>query len=319
MSTSEPAPPRVTVLLATHQGERFLREQLDSILGQRGRLRLSVLVSDDGSSDGTRAIVREYAARDGRVRMLPSCERMGAPAPNFYRLLAEADPDSFDYVGFADQDDVWMPDKLARHIALLAEHGADGVSSNVTAFEDVAAPGAETRRVLIRKDYPQRRADYLFETPGPGSSFLLTARLARMVRSQLERPDSPARQAVAHDWLIYALARAAGLRWHIDPASTVDYRQHDANAFGANAGWRQALKRVQLTASRWHREQVRITVAACVPIASPEQLPRLQWFHEVLGGSGPFDRLRLVRRAGEFRRRPRDRWILAGLILLGLW
>lgn len=315
---SESSTPRVTVLVATHQGERFLREQLDSILSQRGELALRVLVSDDGSSDRTREIVREYAARDPRVRMLPH-GRFGAPAPNFYRLLGEVEPDSFDYIGFADQDDVWMPDKLERHIGLLHEHRADGISSNVTAFDDVTAPGAEARRVLIRKDYPQRKADFLFETPGPGSTFLLTRRLAEMVRRQLEHPGSPAREATAHDWLIYALARAAGLRWHIDPVSTVDYRQHDANAFGANAGWRQALKRIQLTSSRWHRGQVRITTEACILVASPAELPRLQWFHEVLRGEGPLDRLRLARRAGELRRRPRDRWIMAALILSGLW
>ena len=303
--------PRVTVLLATHQGERFLDEQLDSILSQEGA-ELTVLVSDDGSTDGTLGILERRMAEEPRIRMLPA-QRFGAPAPNFYRLLADADPESYDYVGFADQDDVWMPGKIARHVALLRDHEADGVSSNVTAFDE------HDQRVLVKKDYPQRLADYLFETPGPGSSFLLTNRLARMVVAQLLDDDSPAREAVAHDWLIYALARAAGCTWVIDPESTIDYRQHDAQVLGANSGLAQAVKRIRLTTARWHRDQVRITVDACIRVASASELPRLQWFHEVLEEPWPLGAARLARRAAQFRRRPRDRFAIAGLMLLGLW
>ncbi|MGO2113071.1 MAG: glycosyltransferase, partial [Pseudoclavibacter sp.] len=220
--------PRIAVLLATHNGERYLEEQLSTILSQRD-VDLTLLVSDDNSSDGTRDLLKEAAARDPRIHLLTT-GIFGAPAPNFYRLLSELDLDGVDYVAFADQDDRWMPGKLASHAALLAENRADGVSSNVTAFRP------DGSRTLIRKDYPQRLADFLFETPGPGSSFLLTNRLARLVQRELLTPESPARQAFAHDWLIYAMARSADMRWVIDPTSTVEYRQHDANAVGANSG-----------------------------------------------------------------------------------
>ena len=303
--------PRVTVLLATHQGERFLDEQLDSILSQEGA-ELTVLVSDDGSTDGTLGILERRMQSDDRIRTLPA-QRFGAPGPNFFRLLVDADPESYDYVGFADQDDVWMPDKIARHIAILRDHEADGVSSNVTAFDH------EGNRVLVKKDYPQRLADHLFESPGPGSSVLLTNRLARMVAAQLADEASPARRAFAHETLIYALARSAGCTWVIDSESSVDYRQHDAQAVGANAGIAPALKRIRLTAARWHREQARIAVDAGIRVASPEELPRLQWFHEVLEEPWPIGAARLARRASQFRRRPRDRFAIAALMMLGLW
>ena len=306
-----PRVPRVAILLATHDGEAFLDEQLASILGQEG-VDLTVFASDDASRDATRAMLREAGERDPRVRMLEPGV-FGGAAANFYRLLCEVDLEGFDYVGFADQDDVWMPGKLAGHARLLREHDADGVSSNVTAFHPDGA------RVLIRKDYPQRLADHLFETPGPGSSFLLTQRLAALVQAQLRDEASPARRVVAHDWLIYALARSAGVTWVIDPTSTIDYRQHEHNVMGANAGVQQALKRVRLTAEGWHREQVRLIVDACLRVAAPEQVGRLAWLREVLARKTPTESLRLARRAGEFRRRPRDRTILAALMASGLW
>lgn len=303
--------PRVAILLATHQGEHYLADQLDTILSQEGA-DLTVVVSDDNSTDATREILEAYRARDRRVRVLPH-GAFGAAALNFFRLVEDVDLDEFDFVGFADQDDLWVPRKIERHIALLAEHGADGVSSNVTAFT------ADGTRALIKKDYPQRLADHLFETPGPGSTYLMTRRLARLVQEQLRNPRSPARDAHAHDWLVYALARSAGLRWFIDPVSTVEYRQHEANAVGANTGPAQAFKRLRLTSNGWHRGQVALTVEACIHVASREELPRLQWSHEMLRERTAGTTVRIARRANQLRRRPRDRIVLAALMLGGLW
>lgn len=303
--------PRVAILLATHNGESYVREQLDSILSQAG-VELTVIVSDDASTDGTRAILREAADADARVRVLDPGV-FGGAAPNFYRLLLDADLDGFDAIGFADQDDVWRAGKLAAHARILHETDADGVSSNCTAFH------ADGTRTLIRKDFPQRLADHLFETPGAGSTFLLTPRLTQLVREQLRNPASTARQAEAHDWLIYALARSAGLRWEIDPTPTVDYRQHDRNVVGANAGIAPALKRLRLTADGWHRRQVGLIVDACLRVADATQLDRLAWLREVLATRSAANALRLARRAVQFRRRPRDRVALTGLMLLGLW
>lgn len=309
---SEPAPlPRVTILLATHNGAAYLGEQLDSILSQSG-VDLTLVVSDDASTDGTTRLLREAAAADSRIRLLDG-GAFGGAAPNFYRLLRDADLEGADLVGFADQDDVWMPGKLASHARLLRESGADGVSSNCTAFH------ADGTRTLIRKDYPQRLADHLFETPGAGSTFVFTARLARLVRDQLRHPASTARQVVAHDWLVYALARSAGLRWVIDPTPTVDYRQHDRNVVGANAGLAPALKRLRLTADGWHRRQVGLIVDACLRIADTAERDRLAWMREVLATRTRTNTLRLARRAGQYRRRPRDRFVLCALMLLGLW
>ncbi|CAG7844794.1 Putative glycosyltransferase EpsE [Pseudoclavibacter triregionum] len=303
--------PKVAVLLATHDGERYLEEQLDTILSQEG-VRLRLIVSDDASTDGTMALLEARAADDPRIELLPP-GRYGSPSANFYRLLTEAPLEDDEHVAFADQDDRWLPGKLARHARLLAERGADGVSSNVWAFDETGA------RRLIRKDHPQRLLDYCFETPGPGCSMLLTPRLARLVIGQLENPDSPARDAWSHDLLVYALCRAAGLRWIVDSTPSLEYRQHGANAIGANGTIGAAAKRLQLAATRWHRKLVGIVVESCIHVAAPSELPRLQWAHELLSNPTPTNLARLARRADAFRRRPRDRVVLAALMTSGLW
>jgi glycosyltransferase involved in cell wall biosynthesis len=103
--------PEVEVLLATYNGARFLREQLDSIMAQDyGNIR--VLARDDGSSDGTVEILDQYAKKfPGCFRVMPASAPTGT-AKNDFLLLMKAS--TAEYICFADQDDVWLPDKVSR-------------------------------------------------------------------------------------------------------------------------------------------------------------------------------------------------------------
>lgn len=299
----------VVVLMATHDGIRWLDEQLGSILDQRG-VDVRVVVFDDGSTDGTDVYLGRVAASDGRVHLLPP-GRAGSASGAFYHLIKNAEVRPDEFVAFSDQDDVWMPGKLARSVSVL-QRGIDGFSSNVTA---VAPDG---RRTLIRKAFPQREFDYLFEGPGPGNTFLLSPRLFELVRHVLVT-DERARRIDFHDWLVYGVCRARGWRWHISEEPTVDYRQHDDNALGANAGLRSAVSRLRLVANTWHRGQSRLLagIAADVtPGAGGGSLARLR---RCLDSTSFSSRCRLARRFSQLRRRPRDRWALAAMIVSGLW
>lgn len=193
-----PSRPNVTVLMATYNGVRYLPEQVDSILNQAG-VNVHLVVSDDQSGDGTWEWLVDKAAADTRVLLLPRIEPSGGFAANFYRLLCDAP--LTELVAFSDQDDVWMPSKLTHHAAVLHTASCEGISSNVTA---VTARGTRT---LIRKSYPQRRLDYLFEAPGPGSTFVFTRRLADELRGLLTDHNGPGRAVQRHDWLTYAVCR----------------------------------------------------------------------------------------------------------------
>ncbi|MBX3099103.1 MAG: glycosyltransferase [Salinibacterium sp.] len=304
--------PEVVVLLATYNGKRWLPEQLASILDQEG-VRVRVVALDDESTDGTRDWLVEQATADSRVTVLPSMGSSGGSAPNFYRLATLVTPPAEGYLAFSDQDDLWLPGKLARHVRLLREGGHDGISGNITAFSPTGS------RTLIRKNFPQRRFDYLTESPGPGSTFVLTPRLAALVAAQLTDDASPARTADFHDSLIYALARGAGLSWHIDGQSTLDYRQHDDNVMGSNTGIGSALERFRLIRTRWHRNQAIIHARAALRVAPPEHREGLEGMLALLEGRGIRARWALARRSGQMRRRVRDQRIIGLLIAIGVW
>lgn len=303
--------PRIAVLLATHDGAAWLDEQLDSILDQRD-VDVCVIVSDDASRDGTPGLLAARSAADPRISVLPPLPASGSAAANFARLFRDADVSGCDLVALSDQDDVWMVDKLARHAALLSDGDLDGVSSDVTAV------GPDGSRRLVRKAFPQRSYDWVCESPGPGSTFLLTPRLVSLVgdvvRSGLAGP------VAFNDWLVYAICRARGWRWHIDPTATVDYRQHDDNVMGANHGHAAALSRLRLIRARWHRGQaLAVADVALSVVPSSGDRAGLQQLRAELADGGLRSRLALARRAGQLRRRPRDRILLAALLLAGIW
>ena len=106
--------PEVEVLLATYNGAPFLREQLAHLHDCRRSRRTSVCWwrDDGGLSDGTVEILDQYAKRfPGRLQLMPASAPTGSARNNFLLLMKAS---TADYVCFADQDDVWLPDKVSR-------------------------------------------------------------------------------------------------------------------------------------------------------------------------------------------------------------
>jgi rhamnosyltransferase len=232
---AEPVAPKVTVLLATFNGRRHVEEQVKTIFGQR-EVDVRLVISDDGSVDGTHKLVRGWAEADGRVTLLPVA-RAGSAAKNFYRLLLDAPLDGADFVALSDQDDLWHPDKLSRAVTLLRQAGAAGYSSNVVAVYP------DGREHLVRKSQPQRRWDHLFSSAGPGCTYVVRASHLPALRDRLKVARAAADVVEFHDWLVYAWFRQHGLPWVIDDWPSMRYRQHGENVLGANTGPRAAARR----------------------------------------------------------------------------
>ena len=98
---------RVAVLMSTYNGEKYIREQIDSILEQSGNFDLDLWVRDDGSKDSTQQILQEYAQQ--RKLHWYTGENLGA-AHSFIDLVRKCK--GYDYYAFADQDDYWMTNKI---------------------------------------------------------------------------------------------------------------------------------------------------------------------------------------------------------------
>lgn len=117
--------PKVYVMMATYNGEKYLREQIDSILAQED-VEVTLRICDDCSSDSTFEICNEYQQKDNRVIATQNAKGLGVGL-NFMQMVYEINAADYDYFAFSDQDDYWLPQKL-----ILAYHSIQKIQSDST-------------------------------------------------------------------------------------------------------------------------------------------------------------------------------------------
>ena len=224
--------------MAAYNGKQFIAQQLQTILNQTHKP-WKILINIDLSTDETVAIVEGFATKFSEIEILSSNQRFGSAAANFIHLFLNADLVNIDYIALADQDDLWNEDKLGKAIEKLQE-GYDGYSSNVEAFWD------DGRKRVLEKNQLQQTYDHLFESAGPGCTFIITKQLAIAFQDFLKNNQNNTKQMKQyHDWLIYAFARTNNYKWLIDGYASMQYRQHALNDFGAHVGFSGFLARVK--------------------------------------------------------------------------
>lgn len=297
--------PEFAVLLASFNGLLWIDEQVTSILQQEG-VNVTIFVSDDASRDGTREWLERRTAQDSRMKLLPRSLRFGGAAKNFFRLIRDVEFSHFDYVALADQDDVWMPGKLRAAHNLLGVTGTFAYSSNVTAF------WPDGRQKITEKACAQRDYDFLFESAGPGCTYVLNANAAGNCKSFLIANWTEVNAIALHDWFLYAWFRASKLTWCIDENSYVQYRQHQANQVGVNFGFKAAVNRFKLMQKKWYRGEVGKIAALA--------LMKNDIIVAGIGKNGGAVSLDVLWRYGrQFRRRTRDRFYLLVLVIFGIY
>lgn len=228
----------IAVLLSTYNGERFLAEQLESLLWQSCN-NLVVAIRDDGSSDGTVKIIQSYLSRfpDSFHFTNDGHGHLGA-GKSFAFLMQyvlehkrELGLDKA-YMMFCDQDDIWARDKVERQMQRMVAVERDGDAMPVLVHSDLKVVSESGNPVADSfMEYqglaPERNAfgQLLFCNLVTGCTALINESLA--VRA-LPIPS----RAVMHDWWLALLAAAFGKLAFID-APLVEYRQHAANTLGA--------------------------------------------------------------------------------------
>jgi glycosyltransferase involved in cell wall biosynthesis len=222
---------RIDVLLATYNGERFVARQIESVLKQMDQ-RCRLLIRDDGSSDGTVSVVRQFVAEQpGRVILLDEKgPRLGACA-SFSYLLEHSDAD---YLVLCDQDDVWLPGRITKPLQRIqAVEQELGTGTPVLAHTDLVVVD-ENLQVIAPSFWAYSN---LNPYRGSGLNRLLVQNVvtgcATVINRALARLACPIpRGSPMHDWWLALVASSFG-RIEAVPEKTVLYCQHSDNRLGA--------------------------------------------------------------------------------------
>lgn len=284
---------RATILLATYQGERFLSAQLASIAGQ-SHGNWSLIVSDDGSTDQTAAIVEDFAAAHPQpVRWVAGPQR-GA-TQNFLHLIHNA-PDGV--IAFCDQDDVWFSDKLARAVASLHnQNGPAHYAARTIICDQALNPLAGSR--LFHRPLGFRNA--LVQACMAGNSSVFNAPAVALLKKAL--PAARDADILSHDWWAYQLMSGAGATLIYDPQPSLYYRQHERSEVGRNDTDKALLRRFRQLFARqyagWLVANQRALHAAR-DLLTPESRDILDQFGELSDMPG-MQALRRLRRLKIYR------------------
>lgn len=216
---------KTIVLISTYNGEKYLREQLESLLSQDTRP-TKILIRDDGSKDDTVNLLEEYASNYPFIEYY--CGKNMGPAKSFFELINKVD--DYDYYALCDQDDVWFDDKLSTAINCLEK-------------EDIKIPLLYAGRFILTDDNLDSLnsnmsklysfSDFshsLIYHSAPGCTFVFNDE----ARKQIIKYDVNKEYCVIHDAIIHKVVTMFG-KMILDETPHMYYRQHSSNVYGLNA------------------------------------------------------------------------------------
>ncbi len=217
--------------MSTYNGEKYVGEQIESILAQ-DHSDVRLLIRDDGSSDNTISILREYTSEHENIELING-KNLGV-VDSFFQLLKTAD--EVDYYAFSDQDDIWKSNKISRAVRYL---------------EDMKGTNDEPLLYFAKQEYVDEELATIGYSDTPryiGLKNALVQNVAigcttvinRSARDLVNRHQPE--YAIMHDWWIYLTVAAMG-RVIYDSEPTMKYRQHGNNTLGATASVIERLRR----------------------------------------------------------------------------
>ncbi len=217
---------KVAIVMSTYNGEQFIREQLDSILNQTYK-NIEIVVRDDGSKDGTVDIVKEYQSKHKNIKLFEG-ENLGF-VNSFFELLDLAEAD---YYAYADQDDVWLENKI--ELAVTELNKLDDSKPNMV-FGNSDYYDVEMNFLGYGdKDKKYSFLRSLFSCIGQGMTFTINQKTKEMISQH--RPES----CFFHDWWTYILCMGLG-NVAYNNVTTVKYRRRKENATSEGQGYFRLL------------------------------------------------------------------------------
>ncbi len=222
----------INILMSTYNGEKFLAEQIESIQNQ-SISDWNLLIRDDGSKDGTLAIIEDYAREDSRIILINDGDTQNyGVIKNFYTLLKHS---AADYYFFSDQDDIWLKNKLE---VTLTEAKKYDSTQPLLVYTDLKVVDQELN--VLHESMIKTQSDHantqlvqeLTENTVTGGTVMINHVLAELW-TQVEN-------LLMHDWYLALIASALGHLVYISQPTEL-YRQHESNVLGART-WSKRMK-----------------------------------------------------------------------------
>ena len=216
---------KITILLSTYNGAKYLREQLDSLYSQTLIDKIDFLVRDDGSTDGTQDILNEYQNAHKNFKWYQGENKR--PARSFWELLNKASGST--YYAFSDQDDVWDKDKIEVAIKQLEQLDS---KKPLLYMSDVHVVDAELKHIadgFVDTSVPVGYAYSLSNSVCPGCTFVFNEE-ARKLATRFNAEE----YIDHHDWTLYKIVVCFG-EVIFDKTTHMGYRQHGNNVIGAKS------------------------------------------------------------------------------------
>lgn len=215
---------QVDVLLATYNGEKYLKCQLDSILNQTHK-NIRLLINDDCSTDNTRVILKEYEEKDDRIKVKYNEKNLGY-VKNFEDLLKRVENK---YFALSDQDDFWKEEKIEKSLNKLLEEDADLVFTDLEPVDEKLNTITPSMVRFMQMDKNiKKHQDYKLV-------FLRNCVTGCTILSKKELINKyipiPTKKPMVHDWWMALIISQIGKITFLDEP-TIKYRQHGNNQLG---------------------------------------------------------------------------------------
>lgn len=316
--------PPIVVLLSSYNGAKYIAEQIESIRAQTVH-DWRLLVRDDGSTDDTKSIVRRFSTLDDRIEMLGDGRGNVGPWASFGLLLSAAAKTDAQYLFLSDQDDVWLPTKMAGQLeALRRAEKAHGTQHPILTHSDLEVVGAKLEPIHpsyrqfqnLSHDLDDPLRTLLIHNGMVGCTIAMNRALLNFAL--------PLPAWSAHDWWLGLCAAATGTIVTSDER-TVRYRQHASNVIGArperalvSRAFRHPLGFIEESLAAFDvgvRQSVELSERmAQRTLGSPETRRRVQRYVQAFSPQPLPSRVRSLRESGARPRRQLSRLLLLGIV-----
>lgn len=285
----------VAILLCTHNGERFLAEQLDS-LEKQAHKNWIVIASDDGSIDGTLEILQQYQAKWPVGKLTIRTGPQKGFCQNFLSLAC-ASSIRADYYAFCDQDDVWLPSKITvalKNIASNQEEGEPYLYCGRTKYVDENLKPCGMSPLFV---FPPSFRNALVQSIAGGNTMAFN-QAAKLLIENAGPLDVP-----SHDWWLYLLVTGSGGLVYYDKVGLILYRQHNGSLVGGNISLRAKFKRLVMVLrgrfQNWNDKNIAALVVKN-DLLTEANNQILDWFCKIRSAN-LLDRLRILGVCGIYR------------------